>query len=91
MTHGEGAGHAVAERRLSRRHGALRGAQIVFRNGYCTIGCQIVNESESGARLIPADLAQCPSEFVLKPREGEARRCVVVWRRGAMVGVRFIT
>jgi hypothetical protein len=90
MRDGEKADCAASDRRSSGRHGSFKAAQIVFRNGYCTIRCHIVNESETGARLIPADPAQCPGEFVLRPRAGEPRKCVVVWRRGGMVGVRFV-
>jgi hypothetical protein len=39
---------------------------------------------------MPADVTQCPSEFVLKPQIGRERDCEVVWRKGGVVGVRYI-
>jgi hypothetical protein len=39
---------------------------------------------------MPADVTQCPSEFVLKQQIGRERDCEVVWRKGGVVGVRYI-
>lgn len=72
----------VAERRRAQRRGALKNAVIVFNNGHCTMGCQIVDMSDTGAKLVPADVLLCPKEFVLKPQIGEPRNCEVMWRRG---------
>src|SRR3981189_858652 len=67
----------VTERRRAPRRGALKNAVIVFNNGHCTMGCQIVDMSDTGAKLMPADILLCPKEFVLKPQIGEPRgsRC----------------
>jgi hypothetical protein len=46
-----------------------------------TMGCQIVDMSDTGAKLVPADIFLCPSEFVLRPQIGEPRHCEVAWRR----------
>jgi hypothetical protein len=54
------------ERRRSPRRRALKRATVVFRRGYCTMGCHILDISETGALLKPADIFLCPSEFVLK-------------------------
>jgi hypothetical protein len=77
-------------RRSSPRKRVLRRALIVYRDGHCTLGCNILNVSETGALLMPADLGLCPSMFVLKPQDGPQHRCEVVWRKGGMVGVRFV-
>jgi hypothetical protein len=77
-------------RRGSRRRRVLRRALIVYRGGYCTLGCNILNVSETGALLMPADLGLCPSTFVLKPQVGPPHHCEVVWRKGGMIGVRFL-
>ena len=79
-----------AERRISRRQRVLKNALIVFRNRYCSHRCFILNMSETGAQLMPQDVVECPSEFVLKPSVGEERDCEVVWRRGDLVGVRYV-
>ena len=39
---------------------------------------------------MPADITQCPGEFVLKPQIGQRRDCEVVWRNGGVVGVCYV-
>jgi len=84
-----GAGPSI-ERRGNPRRRALKRATIVFRKGYCTMGCHILDISETGALLKPSDIFLCPSEFVLKPDIGSPHDCEIVWRKGEMVGVRFV-
>jgi hypothetical protein len=67
-----------------------RRRNLVFSKGYCTMGCHILDISETGALLKPSDIFLCPNEFVLKPDIGSPRDCEVVWRKGEMVGVRFV-
>jgi hypothetical protein len=81
---------APAERRLNPRRRALKRALIVYRRGYSTMGCQILDISETGALLKPADIIFCPREFVLKPDIGTPHDCEVVWRKGEVLGVRFV-
>jgi hypothetical protein len=52
--------------------------------------CFILDLSDTGARLMPADVTQCPGELVLKPQIGQQRDCEVVWRKGGVVGVRCV-
>jgi hypothetical protein len=54
------------------------------------MGCHILDISETGALLKPADILLCPSEFVLRPDIGAPHDCEVVWRKGEMVGVHFV-
>jgi hypothetical protein len=79
------------DRRGSHRRRVLKSALIVFNKGHCTLGCQILDVSDTGALVMPADMFLCPrDEFVLKPRVGSSRDCEVVWRKMDKVGVRFI-
>ena len=80
----------AAERRRAPRRRALKKALIVFNDGHCTLGCQIVDMSDTGAKLMPADILLCPKEFVLKPQIGEPRNCEVMWRRGTKIGVYYV-
>ena len=80
----------AAERRRAPRRRALKKALIVFNDGHCTMGCQIVDMSDTGAKLTPVDILLCPKEFVLKPQIGEPRNCEVMWRRGTMIGVYYV-
>lgn len=77
-------------RRRTRRRHVLRNALIVFRGGHCTLRCVVCDVSETGARLKPADPGMCPDAFVLKLTDGPSRHCEVAWRKGGMVGVRFL-
>lgn len=52
--------------------------------------CQILNLSDTGALIAPADIILCPKEFVLKPDAGAARNCEIVWRKGTQVAIRFV-
>ena len=81
---------APLDRRRSPRRRKLNGALIVFRSGYCTMGCLILNTSDAGAVVRPADITLCPKEFVLKPPIGPSRDCEVVWRKGEDLGVRYL-
>jgi hypothetical protein len=78
------------DRRHDPRRRVLKGALIVFNGGHCTLGCQILDVSETGALVRPSDIFLCPVEFVLQPRVGPPRDCEVVWRKAETVGVRFI-
>jgi hypothetical protein len=80
----------VAERRVAPRRRVLKNALIVFNSRYCTHRCFILNMSETGAQLMPQDAIECPGEFVLKPQIGKERDCEVVWRKGELVGVRYV-
>ena len=79
-----------ANRRRARRQRVLKKALIVFNDGHCSMGCQILDRSDVGAKLAPADIFLCPGEFILRPSIGEPRYCEIVWRRGANIGVRFL-
>jgi hypothetical protein len=80
----------VVERRGGARRRTLKTARIVFNNGHSTMGCQILDMSATGAKLMPADLLLCPKEFLLKPEIGEPRNCEVAWRKGTKIGVFYV-
>jgi hypothetical protein len=83
-------GQIERDRRGSRRQRVLKKALILFNDGRSSVGCQILDLSGVGAKLLPIDVFSCPSEFVLKPQSGEHYHCEVVWRRGERIGVRFL-
>lgn len=82
---------AALERRGSPRHRTLQRAQLTFRGGMCSMSGHILNVSETGALLRPQDMAFCPNNFVLRPRFDPPHECEVVWRKGQVLGVRFIS
>jgi GGDEF domain-containing protein len=81
---------SILERRQSPRQRALRKALIVFNNANCTMNCQIVEVSETGAKLIPDDPLSVPEHFLLKPRDGEPRYCEIKWRNGTSIGAQYV-
>jgi hypothetical protein len=78
------------EQRHQPRRRVLQKALIVFDNGNCSMGCHVLDISDTGAKLMPADIILCPGEFILKPQNGEPRHCAVIWRKAAQVGVRYV-
>lgn len=78
------------ERRGHPRRRVLKSAMIVFRGGHCTMACRVLNTSDAGALLMPADVVLCPNEFMLKPPVGPTRDCEVMWRKGTMIGIRYL-
>jgi hypothetical protein len=77
------------EQRRAARRRALKSGLIAFDGGRCSMTCHILDMSENGARIMPADVVMCPDQFVLKPLSGPERACEVVWRKGMRIGVRF--
>jgi len=73
----------LSEERVTNRRG------IVYNNGHSSMGCQIIDMSDTGAELMPADISLCPREFVLKLQSGEARHCAVMWHRETQIGVHY--
>lgn len=69
----------------------MKNALIVFNDSQCTMKCHILEVSDGGAKLVPADPLLCPREFVLKPQIGPAYECEVVWRKGTQVGVTYVS
>jgi hypothetical protein len=36
------------------------------------------------------EMTLCPNKFILRPRFDPARECEVMWRKGDLLGVRFV-
>jgi hypothetical protein len=77
------------DRRHGTRRRVLKSAQIVFNGGRCSMTCHILDASETGALIVPADILLCPDEFLLKPLSSPQRVCAVAWRKGTRIGVRY--
>ncbi len=73
----------LSEERVTNRRG------IAYNNDHSSMRYQIVDMSDTGAKLMPAGISLCPREFVLKLRSGEARHCTVMWRRETQMGVHY--
>ena len=80
----------VGEKRRERRALVIKKAMVVFNGGHCSMDCQVFDLSKTGARLKPDDIQVCPEQFTLKFPHGSVRLCEVRWRKGNILGVRFI-
>ncbi|HYB08382.1 MAG TPA: hypothetical protein VEJ16_01780 [Alphaproteobacteria bacterium] len=89
------AGHSVVqeqktdERRREKRERTLRHGKIIYSGNSCMMDCLVLDLTEGGARIKPADIMICPEEFVLKIQYSALRNCEVVWRKNTELGVRF--
>ena len=79
-----------AEKRRETRPLVIKSATLVFNNGNCSMDCQILDLSKHGARLKPSDMLVCPNKFTLKMPHSSVHECEVKWRKGEMLGVRFL-
>ena len=59
---------AESNRRGVGRQRVLKKGLILFNDGRSSIGCHIVDISDTGAKLAPVDVFSCPGEFLLSYR-----------------------
>ena len=78
----------MAEHRRSLRQRTYKGGSVSLPTG--VLSCVIRNLSDTGACLEFNDAAPLPNAFrlIIKP-EIIARNCMVAWRKGEKIGVRF--
>lgn len=80
----------VQERRADTRRNVLRSAEISGADSDQVMDCVLLNLSDTGGALKPADPPHCPSRFSLKISNGLSYDCEVCWRYRDKVGVRFL-
>lgn len=78
------------ERRCGRRRNVQQAGEIRGQQPDRAMACMIINLSDDGAALKPADPPNCPSQFALQISAGSIRHCEVCWRYRNKVGVHFI-
>lgn len=80
------------DRRRGRRQDLRYKARIERLADGAEIACTLLDVSQTGARLVAREPEGVPDEFLLRLAVGRQaqRRCVVVWRDGDSMGVRFI-
>jgi hypothetical protein len=84
---------SIKDRRQGGRRQDLRyGARIESLDEGVETQCTILDVSQTGARLVAREPDQVGAEFLLRLSLGRQahRHCQVVWRDGAMIGVRFL-
>jgi hypothetical protein len=77
------------ERRKSIRKAAVRGGEIIYGRDRSSMYCVLLDISEDGARLVPANITNCPDRFSLKIAPQPHCDCKVIWRRYTQMGVKF--
>jgi hypothetical protein len=75
------------DRRMIRQQSAW-----ITLNGVVTTECQIMDLSKRGAKIVPDGSSVVPSRFELAFTLGDQKRqpCEVIWRRGRMLGIKFV-
>lgn len=74
-----------------RRHFQYRAKIVTVDKPTVQLPCAISDISETGARIALEKGQELPEEFVLLLSErGAQRKCRIVWRTGAVMGVKFI-
>jgi hypothetical protein len=79
----------MTEKRQHPRSHVLRRARIVFRRGFSTIDCVVLDLSAGGARLKVDEWLGMPDRFELRIENGPRREAEVRFRDMEMTGVRF--
>lgn len=80
----------VEERRTSTRTAIVSGGKITYGRHHRSMYCVVLDISDDGARLVPANILVCPNMLSLKVGDQPARDCKVVWRRKTQMGVKFV-
>jgi PilZ domain-containing protein len=79
-----------SDRRQFPRAHVLRRARIVYRRGYSTIDCVVLDLSSGGARLRVGTWLGLPDSFELRIENGPARDARVRYREMELTGVEFV-
>ncbi|RYC17500.1 PilZ domain-containing protein [Ciceribacter ferrooxidans] len=77
------------DKRAEPRLRSLKGARIVFNNGFSTMDCMARNLSPGGAKLVLPSTAGIPDSFGLNFEDGKRHTCTVRWRTPTELGVSF--
>jgi hypothetical protein len=81
-----------AKKREARRMIRRQSAWITL-NGEAASECLIMDISKKGAKIVPDGSSVVPTRFELAfaSKDHKRQACEVVWRRGRMVGIKFIS
>lgn len=79
-----------AERRQYERAHVLQRARIVYRRGWSTVDCVVLDLTSAGARIKVGPLLGFPDHFELRLANGPVREAVVRYRSADATGVEFV-
>lgn len=74
----------------ARRSKRLASAALVFHDGKSSVECNVLDISETGARLHLLETVWPPNEFILELSDGRAFLCETVRQEATIIGVAFL-
>ena len=78
--------------RRAPRQRVLKTVKIYRLNGAHAVDCQVRDMSDTGARIVIKDQLALPNEFkFVLPSEDSTRIAKVVWRKGDLAGIVFLS
>ena len=82
----------MSKKREVRRRRHFISAWITVEGSFVNRECQLIDVSETGAKIILDWGTNLPTRFLLKRIPNSARNtvCNVMWRRGRMLGIKFV-
>ena len=86
----DGIRSGVNERRKFPRTRVMGVGKITVSEQKPSMDCIVVDWSHGGAQLRLVEPDKCPDQFEILTKDGGVTGCLVVWRRDAYVGVRFL-
>ena len=78
------------ERRREPRTRVFKSGEIVYGANQCVVECVVLNLSQGGAAIQPADMLNIPARFTLRIKLEATHDCEVRWQYGNKLGVRFL-
>ncbi len=79
-----------ADRRQHDRAHVLRRARIVYRRGWSSLDCVVLDLSAGGARIKVGSWLGYPDRFELRIDSGPTREAVVRYRAADVTGIEFV-
>lgn len=79
-----------ADRRQHERAHVLKRARMVYRRGWSSLDCVVLDLSPGGARIRVGALLGLPDRFELRFADGPVREAVVRYRGVDEAGVAFV-
>ena len=67
-----------------------RQAAGIALRGKPTAECEIMDISKNGAKIVSDGTCVIPDQFELALVHGGRKPCEVIWRRGRIIGVKFV-
>ena len=79
------------KREVRRRRHSIA-AWITVEGSFVNRECQLIDVSETGAKIVLDGATDLPTRFLLNriPNSADNTACDVMWRRGIILGIKFV-